>query len=164
MTIYLYVKTHNKTGLKYLGKTTRNPLTYHGSGLYWKRHLKQHGYDITTEILYETEDKEIFKKIASEYSKKFNIVESKDWANIREETGDGGFSKESQIKGYINGHKKRCEAGGKAAVERGLVWNSDTAKIAGSIGGKGNKGKPKSEAHKEKLRETWRNKKLASEV
>ena len=35
---YLYVKQHNKTGLKYFGKTTKkDPLKYKGSGLYWKR-------------------------------------------------------------------------------------------------------------------------------
>jgi len=34
MTIYLYKKTHNVTGLQYLGKTTRNPFTYKGSGVY----------------------------------------------------------------------------------------------------------------------------------
>ena len=36
---YLYVKTHNVTGLKYFGKTTRNPLTTNGSGVYWKSHI-----------------------------------------------------------------------------------------------------------------------------
>jgi hypothetical protein len=33
MTIYLYKKTHNITGLKYLGKTAQsNPYKYPGSG------------------------------------------------------------------------------------------------------------------------------------
>ena len=162
--IYLYKKTHNKTGLNYLGKTTRDPYKYSGSGLYWKRHLKEHGNDVTTKILYQTEDKEEFKRIAIEYSKKLDIVESDRWANFREETGHGGFSKEAQMKGFVNGHMKRSMAGGKAVVEKGLVWNSETSKLAGSKGGKSNKGKPKSEAHKERLRETWRKKKLASEV
>ena len=37
--IYLYKKTHNKTGLKYLGKTiSKDPYTYSGSGVYWTRH------------------------------------------------------------------------------------------------------------------------------
>jgi hypothetical protein len=30
--ISLYIKTHNTTGMKYLGKTTRNPFKYRGSG------------------------------------------------------------------------------------------------------------------------------------
>jgi len=38
--VYLYVKIHNVTKLKYFGKTTKNPYNYKGSGLYWKRHLK----------------------------------------------------------------------------------------------------------------------------
>ncbi len=54
MTIYLYVKTHNVTGLKYLGKTSRtNPHEYQGSGIYWRSHLKKHGKDCSTEILKE---------------------------------------------------------------------------------------------------------------
>ena len=55
MCIYLYVKTHRKTGLKYLGKTTKkDPHAYHGSGADWKIHLKEHGYDYDTEIIRET--------------------------------------------------------------------------------------------------------------
>jgi hypothetical protein len=42
MTIYLYVKTHNNTGMKYLGKTTKpDPHKYPGSGKRWTRHLKK---------------------------------------------------------------------------------------------------------------------------
>ena len=43
MIIYLYKKTHQVTGLKYLGKTTKDPYTYLGSGLEWKSHLKEFG-------------------------------------------------------------------------------------------------------------------------
>lgn len=160
MTIYLYVKTHNITGLKYMGKTTRDPYIYRGSGLYWKRHLKVYGNDITTTILYSTDDYALFKKVALEYSKKFNIIESKDWANFRNETGDGGFSKKDSLKGHL----ARSSKGGKKAVELGKVWDAHTAKLAGSVGGKGNKGKPKSESHKEAIREAWKRKKIGSLV
>lgn len=89
--IYLYLKTHNKTGLKYLGKTEKSdPYKYQGSGHYWQRHIQTHGYDVTTEILFETEDKEEFKKIAFEYSRKLNVVESPEFANLVHEVGDGG--------------------------------------------------------------------------
>lgn len=88
--IYLYLKTHNKTGLKYLGKTISDPYKYQGSGKVWKRHINKHGYDVTTTVLYQCEDKEEFKKFALEYSKKLNIVESKEFANIVPEAGDGG--------------------------------------------------------------------------
>ena len=49
---YLYVKTHNVTGLKYLGQTKRNPITYKGSGKRWNNHLNVHGNNVTTEIFY----------------------------------------------------------------------------------------------------------------
>ena len=94
MSIYkLYIKTHNKTGLKYLGQTKQNPYKYHGSGKYWKRHLKIHGNDITTEILSIHNDILDLRKQGLYYSKLFNIVESEEWANLCPEDGYGGFSK-----------------------------------------------------------------------
>jgi hypothetical protein len=61
MTIYLYVKTHNVTGLKYLGKTESNdPHKYPGSGTYWKSHLTKHGKDYHTEIIKECQTKDEF--------------------------------------------------------------------------------------------------------
>jgi hypothetical protein len=90
MTIYLYKKTHNKTGLQYLGKTKRDPFNYKGSGIVWSRHLSKHGNDVTTEILKECQTNEEVKKWGIYYSKLWNVVESKDWANLKEECGDGG--------------------------------------------------------------------------
>lgn len=88
---YLYVKTHNLTGLKYFGKTTRkNPEKYLGSGKRWKNHLKVHGNDITTEIIGYFVEEEC-KKVALEFSKVNNIVKSKDWANLKVESLDGGW-------------------------------------------------------------------------
>jgi hypothetical protein len=88
--IYLYLKTHNKTGLKYLGKTTQDPFKYRGSGLHWGRHIKKHGYDVTTEILFESFDKEEIKEKGIYYSELFDVVASKEFANMRPESGDGG--------------------------------------------------------------------------
>lgn len=49
---YLYIKTHKKTGLKYLGQTSKqNPYEYYGSGTDWKKHLNEFGYLVDTEIL-----------------------------------------------------------------------------------------------------------------
>ena len=46
MTIYLFIKQHSTTGLKYFGKTDcQNPLKYTGSGKYWKSHIKKHGVE-----------------------------------------------------------------------------------------------------------------------
>ena len=90
--IYLYLKTHNKTGLKYLGKTVRDPYLYNGSGVYWSKHLEKHGNDIHTDILFETTCKEEFKKVATEISEKLNIIESAEFANMTIEQGQGGIT------------------------------------------------------------------------
>jgi hypothetical protein len=93
--IYLYVKTHNKTGLKYLGKTvSKDPHKYTGSGKVWKRHLQKHGFDYTTEILLATEDREELIQTGLFFSNLWNIVKSDQWANLMEENG-GGFTSES---------------------------------------------------------------------
>lgn len=97
MTIYLYVKTHNNTGLKYLGKTTaKDPHKYPGSGVYWKNHLKVHGINYSTKIIKECQSKEEVKEWGLYYSTLWNIVTAKDkngkklWANAIPETGEGG--------------------------------------------------------------------------
>lgn len=86
----MYKKTHNKTGLNYLGKTTQDPFTYKGSGKRWGNHINKHGYDVTTEILRECQTNEEVKEWGLYYSALWNVVESRDWANLKEEYGDGG--------------------------------------------------------------------------
>jgi hypothetical protein len=91
MIIYLYVKTHNKTGLKYLGKTTsKDPYKYPGSGIRWKNHLKIYGHDYNTEILQLCQSEDELKDWGLYYSNLWNIVESKEWANLKTEQGQGG--------------------------------------------------------------------------
>lgn len=92
--IYLYVKTHNTTGLKYFGKTTKkDPHKYAGSGKYWKRHLQKHGFDYTTEIVATFEDEALCEQFALKFSTDNNIVDSINWANLREENGLDGAPK-----------------------------------------------------------------------
>lgn len=88
--IYLYVKTHNKTGLKYLGKTVQDPYKYKGSGKRWINHLKIHGNDVTTEILLATESVDELRETGKYFSKIFTVKSSSNWANIKDEEGDGG--------------------------------------------------------------------------
>jgi hypothetical protein len=87
----LYLK-ESPTGLKYLGITSRkNPYTYRGSGVYWKKHLKYHAFsinDIKTTILYQTYCKEELKEKGLYYSKLYNVVKSKDFANLCYESGE----------------------------------------------------------------------------
>lgn len=119
MTIYLYKKTHNKTGLQYLGQTTRDPYKYPGSGLYWSRHLKEHGNDVTTEILKECKNKDEVKEWGLYYSQLWNVVENKEWANLRPEDYSGNtftFKNNNPMKKpeiirklYSNGHHMKDE-------------------------------------------------------
>jgi hypothetical protein len=92
MKYYLYVKV-SPLGLKYLGKTIKNPYEYSGSGKIWKRHLKKHGFtndDIQTNIIFETDKLNDLIEQGIKFSIDNNIVESKEWANLRNECGDGG--------------------------------------------------------------------------
>ena len=83
MTIYyLYVKTHLVSGLKYLGKTEKDPYIYKGSGVRWKNHIRKHGYDVRTDILLMTDDYDELVETGLFFSKLFNVVESKEWANL----------------------------------------------------------------------------------
>jgi len=103
--ISLYVKIHNITGLKYFGKTIKNPYIYKGSGVYWKNHLAKHGNDVTTIVVGEyLENSNLLAAHAMNFSIIHNIVCSKDWANLINENGSDGncpgtvFSKETRDK------------------------------------------------------------------
>jgi hypothetical protein len=111
MTIYyLYVKQHKITGLKYLGQTSRDPYVYKGSGVYWLRHLNKHGSDHTTEILFETKNKEELKLKGTYYSELWDVVRDRAWANLKPEYGNGGaWNKGLKLEGekYKKGGRKQ---------------------------------------------------------
>ena len=108
MTIYLYIKTHNKTGLKYLGKTSKDPHTYLGSGVDWKLHLKEHGEDHTTEIIRECQTNQELNQWGRHYSNLWNVAASSEWANRIPETGGGQCGPEAakKISAKLKGRKK----------------------------------------------------------
>ena len=89
---YLYIKQHNETGLKYFGKTVRNPTKYKGSGLHWTAHLKTHGNNVTTVWYMLFEDKNELFEYATKFSIDNDIVESAEWANLKPENGVDGFT------------------------------------------------------------------------
>ena len=91
MILSLYVKTHNITGLKYFGKTVKNPFKYRGSGKYWKRHLAKHGNNVTTEVVAVFDNEEDASAFAIEFSLKNNIVEDESWANLIVENAKDGL-------------------------------------------------------------------------
>ena len=136
--MYLYLKTHNKTNRKYLGKTvSEDPHLYQGSGKVWKRHIAKHGYDVTTEILLTTDCKDELKEMGLYYSDLWNIVESKEFANLMKESGDGGaqvWSEESRRKlsesnkGQSRKQPPQTEATKKATSERMKKFLSDPIK------------------------------------
>lgn len=120
MTIYLYVKTHNKTGLKYLGQTIRDPFKYKGSGKRWVNHIKKHGYDVTTTIIHKCNNKFELKEFGIYYSNLWNVVESAEWANCTIESGSGGltFPIGSRIKELnpMYGKKEPCSEKRRLAI------------------------------------------------
>ena len=89
---YLYIKEHSITGLKYFGKTCRNPYKYNGSGQHWMPHLKIHGskHVITNQVFGPFTDAAIISKFALAFSKEHDIAASKDWANMEPENGLNG--------------------------------------------------------------------------
>ena len=89
MTISIYVKEHCQTGMKYLGQTKQDPHTYKGSGKYWKQHLKIHGTDVFTQVVFSSDNKEECKKFAIKFSLENDIVNSEEWANLKIEEMDG---------------------------------------------------------------------------
>jgi hypothetical protein len=94
MITYLYIKQHAITGLKYLGKTVKDPYKYNGSGTVWQRHIKKHGKEhiITTWVSkpYEHDDPKLHNH-ALRLSRVFQVDISPRWANLIPENGIGGF-------------------------------------------------------------------------
>ena len=153
---YLCIKTHNKTGLKYLCQTQKkNPHKYLGSGTRWLNHLRTHGNSISTEVVGKFRSKKNMIEAGRKLSKKYNVVKSRQWANLRIEEGDGGdtskFIDYKSMKPMPTGLWKRPDLT-KYNQER-LNPNKDK-KLSLSTRKKmslAQKGLKKSEEHKKKL-------------
>lgn len=117
MKTYLYVKTHSITGLKYFGKTTKDPFKYPGSGVHWKRHLRKHGKEHVTEIIAVFDDPDECEKFALEFSQKNDIVESAAWANLIPENGKDGFTPGHPGHVFTDDEKSKIGAASKKAWE-----------------------------------------------
>jgi hypothetical protein len=169
MTIYLYVKTHTKTGLKYLGQTSQSdPHKYPGSGTRWLHHLRKHGRDYSTEILKECQTKEELKEWGLYYSNLWNIVKSDNWANLKhEEAGGGRQSEESRrkiglsSKGRVQSTEARKKNSEKNSGENNHMFGKThtpeaRAKISAAAKNRKspNKGKSMSAEQKEKIRQS----------
>jgi hypothetical protein len=134
---FLYIKQHNITGLKYFGKTVqKDPVSYKGSGKHWLRHLKKYGDDVTTTWYQLFTDQDSLKKYALNFSKEQNIVESKEWANLKPEDGLwGGGVKGIKLGSMSEEHKQKIrESVKKKLLESG--WTPKPAKEKKSRGWK----------------------------
>lgn len=109
---FLMIKTHNTTGLKYLCQTRRkDPFKYLGSGVYWRKHLKKHGEDITTEVVGVYETQQELSVAGVKLSEEYGVVRSDNWANLVPEEGTGGDT--SKTSSYKKGMKSRKSMAGE---------------------------------------------------
>lgn len=96
--IYLYLKIHSKTGLRYLGKTSKiNYSAYLGSGKIWLQHLRKYGKEHTTILIKECKSQQELSYWGRYYSKLWRVTSAMDdfgnliYANIIPETGGGAL-------------------------------------------------------------------------
>jgi hypothetical protein len=166
---YLYIKTHNITGLKYFGKTTKDPFDYHGSGTHWLSHLKKHGYNISTEVIGYFTVKEECIAVATKFSQDNNIVNAlnedkkKIWANQIIENGlDGGITRVNFT--HSNETKKKIGAShkGKKISPNAIQKRENTRRENNSYRKKGEWNFP--ESSKQKLRDANLGKKQSTET
>ena len=154
--MYTVYKIINITNEKYyigVHKTNNLNDSYFGSGIAIKAAISKYGKEnFKKEIIFITESKEEAYLKEKELTPDYN---SNHTYNMRI-GGAGGFTKENSWKGHLARSKK----GGLKSKELGKVWNSNTAAIDGAKGGLANKNKPKSEDHKQKIRDAWVKKKL----
>lgn len=142
----LYVKQHQLTGMKYFGKTDKaNPYKYNGSGKYWLNHISTHGKEYV-ETLWVSEPfscKEDVMEFATLFSEQFDIVNSKEWANLTVENG---------IDGWVYGQKRNPhsdETRKKMSLAKvGKTVSTETKEKMSAA----QRGKVFSEEHKLKLR------------
>lgn len=181
---YLYIKQHSITGLKYFGKTTRDPYTYNGSGKYWKRHLKKYGKEhVVTLWVSELYQNTSISDYALQFSIENNIVESNEWANLKPENGlDGGGTigirlsaeakanmskpKSAEHKANISaartGKKQSAEHNTKISSALTGKPKSAEARANLSIAKKGKSGKPKSAETRAKISAANKDKKQST--
>lgn len=155
--LYLLVKEHNLTGLKYLCKKSAHSFAecekYKGSGTYWKKHLDKHGNDVKTTCIFVTEDKQEFKKTATKYSKEYDVVNSKQWANLCVEEGQGG---NTVVDKFEHGNKTSIGLHQPNVRQKHLDFLKEHIKIIQPLAAKAAKEKMtgvcKSEEHKKNMR------------
>jgi hypothetical protein len=144
MTIYLYVKQHSKTKLKYFGRTIQiDPYKYKGSGDYWTNHINKYGRTfVETLNIWKFDTQEECTSFALVFSEENNIVNSKEWANMIIETGlSNGSPKGRKLS------KETCEKMSKSRKNKPCHNLDSKNKISMT-----HKGIPKTDSQKHKMR------------
>ena len=150
--MYTVYKITNKINSKYyigVHKTDNPNDSYMGSGKAIQEAIKKHGREnFCKEILFITESKEVA------YAKERELtVDFDDRKNYNMRIGGvGGFTTENAKKGYLAAgfSKELLSENGRKNVAK---FTSEQLKENGRKGGLSLKGKPKSEEHKQKIRE-----------
>lgn len=163
---WLYVKQHNKTGLKYFGKTVQEPVKYKGSGLHWTRHLNKHGNDVSTVWCELFTDKESLIEFALFFSNEFNITQSSNWANLKSENGIDGnpvgviITDETKGKMSLNASRPKTtnwkksasnNRKGRIAWNKGVPHTEETKKKISELNPRAMLGKKHSDSAKRKM-------------
>lgn len=120
----LYIKQCPHCGLKYFGKSTQDNIEYYqGSGTRWRRHLEKHG--VESVHLWNSDwyyDKSI-SRFALKFSRINQIVESADWANLKDEDGlaggDPGPTGRQKISNTLNSQEWKSTVGKENRKKQG---------------------------------------------
>lgn len=78
----------------------KDPYTYKGSGVFWRKIINKLDCEIETEILGHYSTNEELREAGEYYSELFDVVKSKEWANCIPEIGDGGSTTNGWVSGY----------------------------------------------------------------
>lgn len=148
--VYLYVKQHNVTGLKYFGRTYQNPMKYRGSGTRWLNHLRVHGNDVSTIQVWSFNDLEECSDFAVKFSNENNIISDERWANLIIEN-----AKEGAVYGRVLSEETKAKLK-LARAKRGPVSQETRDKLRAS-----RLGKRLSEEAKQKVSAAQKGKKLS---
>ena len=154
-TVYKIINNLNQKIYIGVHKTDNPNDSYMGSGRAITEAIKKHGKEnFEKQILLITENEEEAYTLERELTVDFN---SRDNYNMRL-GGVGGFTSENAKKGYAaaNFSKEMLSANGKKTVK---YFTKEQLIENGRKGGLTQKGIPKSEAHKQKLRDVWIKKK-----
>ena len=154
----VYKVTNNTNGKYYIGvHKTENPNdSYLGSGKGIKSAINKYGKDnFSKEILFITQDKQ--EAYEHEHMLTEDYMQSTMY-NMRR-GGVGGFTRENALKGNAASLKLLTKEQLSAQGKKGHANANNDPVECGRKGGLANKGKPKSEEHKQNVRNTWLRKK-----